>query len=142
MRDPAWRELSMSTRARLAAWSAQLADDACGRVRLTAGETLAALRALYAARAWADGHGTPGAWRAAALAAHAAARATKTPRAADALRAAGHAASVPHAPDHAAGTVRYAAIALAASPAELTRWLATAPRGSRTLLRAQLAPRR
>ena len=139
MRNPAWQRLSLSTRRHLATWSAQLADDACGRARLSTAETLAALRALYACRAWADGHGTPGGWRVAALAAHAAARRAKTPRAQAALRAAAHAASVAHMPDHAAGTVRYARQALAASAAELTDWLATAPRGTRTLLRARLA---
>lgn len=72
-------------------------------------------RAIEAARAWARGElGVTGA-RAAAFAAHAAARDTTDPAARFAARAAGHAAATAHVAGHARHTAAYAAKANAAA---------------------------
>ena len=74
-------------------------------------------RAIEAARAWVRGEIRCGAARAAAVAAHAAARACKYPAAVAAARATGHAAATAHMPGHARGAAAYAITATAsASP--------------------------
>ena len=64
--------------------------------------------AIAAARAWARGKIKCGAARAAAVAAHSAARAAKHPSAIAAARAAGHAAATAHMAGHAKITTAYA----------------------------------
>jgi hypothetical protein len=72
-------------------------------------------KAIEAARAWACGDIRVGAARAAALAAHAAARKAGDPAACAAARAAGHAAATAHVATHARGAASYAVKAAAAS---------------------------
>lgn len=77
-------------------------------------------RAIAAARAWARGEIRCGAARAAAVAAHAAARACTHAAATAAARAAGHAAATAHLPAHARGAAAYAITAAAsASPGQM-----------------------
>jgi hypothetical protein len=74
-------------------------------------------KAIEAARAWVRGEMRCGAARAAAVAAHAAARACTHPPAIAAARATGHAAGTAHMPGHARGAAAYAITAAAsASP--------------------------
>lgn len=72
-------------------------------------------RAIEAARAWVRGEIRCGAARAAAVAAHAAARACTHPAATAAARAAGHAAATAHLPAHARGAAAYAITATASA---------------------------
>ena len=72
-------------------------------------------RAIEAARAWARGEIRCGAARAAAVAAHAAARTCTQPAATAAARATGHAAATAHMPVHARGAAAYAITATAAA---------------------------
>ena len=65
--------------------------------------------AIAAARAWARGEIAVGQARAAAFAAHAAARETTNPPARAAARAAGHAAATAHVASHAPHVADYAA---------------------------------
>jgi hypothetical protein len=74
--------------------------------------------AIDAAQKWARGQLSVGAARAAAVDAHAAARACTDPAARAAARAAGHAAAVAHMPGHARVASRYAVMAVAMRDAE------------------------
>ncbi len=75
-------------------------------------------KAIEAARAWARGEIRVGEARAAALAAHAAARsAVDHPAACAAARAAGHAAATAHVANHARGVAFYVDKAVATSKA-------------------------
>lgn len=77
-------------------------------------------KAIEAARAWVRGEIWCGAARAAAVAAHAAARACTHPAAIAAARATGHAAATAHMPRHARGAAAYAITAAAsASPDQM-----------------------
>jgi hypothetical protein len=74
-------------------------------------------QAIEAARAWVRGEMRCGAARAAAVAAHAAARACTLPAATAAARASGHAAATAHMPGHARAAAAYAVTAAAAAAA-------------------------
>ena len=71
--------------------------------------------AIKAARAWAAGETTVGSARAAAFAAHAAARKARQPAAIAAARSAGHAAATAHVAGHAPHAAAYAAKAVEAA---------------------------
>jgi hypothetical protein len=72
-------------------------------------------KAIEAARDWAHGEIRAGQARKAALAAHAAARATEDPSARATARAAGHAAATAHVASHSRGAAIYAASAAGAA---------------------------
>jgi hypothetical protein len=78
-------------------------------------------RAIEAARAWVRGEIRCGAARAAAVAAHAAARACTHPAAIAVARATGHAAATAHMLGHARGTAAYAITATASASPDQSR---------------------
>ena len=100
----------------LALWAADCAEHVLELFEKQCPEDDRPRRAIEAARAWARGQLRVSEARAAALAAHAAARAVEDPAARGAARAAGHAAATAHVPEHAraAGTYGVAAAANAA----------------------------
>lgn len=71
--------------------------------------------ALETARAWANGKGSVGDARKAAVAAHAAARGVANPSATAAARATGHAVATAHMADHCLGAALYALKAVEAT---------------------------
>jgi len=78
--------------------------------------------AIEAARAWARGELSVGAARAAAFAAHAAARDVEDTQARAAARAAGHAAATAHVVGHARHAAAYAVTASSADPDGERAW--------------------
>ena len=118
----------------LALWAAECAEHVLPLFERTCSRNHAPRRAIDAARAWVRGDIRVGAARAAAFAAHAAARSTNDPAAHNAARAAGHAAATAHVASHARAAGTYALKAAASAGVEKARaWQRRrAPRHLRT----------
>jgi hypothetical protein len=99
------------------------------------------LHAITTARAWTRAEVTVGEARAAAIAAHAAARSVHQPSATAAARAAAHAAATAHMADHALWAASYARKAVVAPKLELTWQLENLPSELQALVRSVLADR-
>ena len=101
----------------LALWAADCAQHVLPYFEDKYPDDLRPRQAIEAVRAWAQGEIRCGEARAAAWAAHAAARDTSDDAARAAARAAGHAAATAHVATHARGVAYYAVKAAAASGA-------------------------
>lgn len=106
----------------LALWGADCAERVLPLFEKKNRKDRRARDAIAAARAWARGEVRAGVARAAALDAHAAARATDDEAARAAARAAGHAAATAHVATHAAGAAAYARKALGGAGAKELSW--------------------
>lgn len=104
----------------LAAWAADCAEHVLHLFEQARPEDGRPRRAVEQARAWARGEITMTEARAAAVAAHGAARDTSG-AAREAARAAGHAVAVAHMADHELGAAAYAMRAVRAATAETER---------------------
>ncbi|MDO8731175.1 MAG: hypothetical protein Q7L55_01150 [Actinomycetota bacterium] len=100
----------------LAAWAADCAERVLPLFEVASSGDTRPADALSTARAWAAGQRSMSQARAAAVAAHAAARATIGP-ASLAARACGHAAATAHMADHDLGAAYYALLAIEADGA-------------------------
>jgi hypothetical protein len=96
----------------LARWAAECAEHVLVRFREHRPNDNRPRQAIEAARAWTRGEVQCGQAKAAAVAAHAAARACDHPAAKAAARATGHAAATAHMPGHARGAAAYAILAV------------------------------
>lgn len=109
------KQLDAQDHRALALWAADCAEHVLPHFEERHGEDDRPRNAIEAGRAWARGELTVGQARAAAFAAHAAARTTDHEAARAAARAAGHAAATAHVADHARHAVAYAVAAAAAA---------------------------
>lgn len=100
----------------LAVWAADCAERALSLFEDANTDDDRPRRAIEAARAWVRGHLKMTEARAAAIAAHAAARNSDSESARLAARAAGHAAATAHVADHAPHAADYAIKAISVAP--------------------------
>ncbi|MEO5928909.1 MAG: putative immunity protein, partial [Candidatus Kapaibacterium sp.] len=103
----------------MALWAADCAERALSQFEEQYPEDRRPRNAIEAARAWAHGTLKIREARAAAFAAHAAARATDNHAARAAARSAGHAAATAHVITHAAHAATYAVSAMAAAAGDI-----------------------
>ena len=112
------RRLDQQDQKSLALWAADCAEHVLPYFEAKHPEDGRPRQALEAGRAWARGEIKCGEARAAAVAAHAAARDSNHPAARAAARAAGHAAATAHMAGHARHAAAYAVTAATQAGAE------------------------
>ena len=112
--------LDVATHRLLASWAADCAEHVLSLFTSKYPEDERPRRAIETARAWSRGEVTVGEARAAACAAHAAARNAADAAAREVARAAGHAVATAHMADHELGAAAYAikAVRLASPESE------------------------